>query len=117
MAGYAAQDRVDPRAQVAAFFKVGQFVENVLQKALGIHLAQHRGRLAHSDGSAAEGLDHEAEVGKVVSQIEKASGLSRRHFDDIGNEKRLRGDARFRVLRFEPFIDQPLVRRVLIGLP
>lgn len=86
----------------------------IAQQARHVGAFQDRGHFGDRDGAGAEGLDHEPEFGQKRRRLQDRGGLAGRHFDDRRDQQHLCFDAARGARAFEPFIDEPLMRRVLI---
>ncbi len=70
MAGYAAQDRFDPRLQDVAVVLVGQLIQDIQHHRAGVHCAKDRRRFAHCDGTATERFDPQPEFLQLIRQFQ-----------------------------------------------
>ncbi len=86
----------------------------IAQQRAGIDLAEQRRRFAHRHRAGAERLDDEAEAREFLRARGKALDVGLVEFDDLRDEQDLPRDAGFVERRLHAFIDEALVRRVLI---
>ena len=96
MAGHTRQDRLQPRLYQLALALIGQFIQNVADHRLGIDLAQDGRGFTYSYGTAAKGFDPETEFRQIVGHVQQARAITIREFDNLGDQKALRGKRRFR---------------------
>ena len=79
-----------------------------------VDLPEQPRRLAHGDRAGTERLDREPIAGELLGAGNEARDVGGVELDDLRNEQDLAGDAGIGERRFEPLVDDALVRGVLI---
>src|SRR5262245_61625395 len=80
-----------------------------------IHLSEHRRRLADRYSAWAECLDYQTKPRKFFRAGGEPHGIGLIEINDLGNEKDLPRDTGFFDRRFHAFIDDALVRGMLVN--
>jgi hypothetical protein len=111
---HAGQHRLDPGLNKLTVAQIGQFIQHVADQGGRTDGAKDGGGLAHGNRAAAKGFDGQAKTMQIGGGVQNPRGIIRRQFNDFGDQQRLRGDARVGHLAFQPFIDQPFMRGMLI---
>src|SRR5580692_81919 len=87
----------------------------VAQQTAGIGLAEQRRRLAHRDRAEAEGFDREPEGGQFLATRQELLDRGLVHFDDLRDQQDLPLHAVFGQRSLQPFVDDALMRGVLVN--
>ena len=91
-----------------------QLLGEVADQRLDVGLGEQGRDLADQHSALAEGFEGEADPGKLVAAAADQAGGIRVELDHFGDQQRLPLDAAIGEAGFQPFIDQPLMRGVLV---
>ena len=92
----------------------GEMLGEIAGQRRGVDLAQHRRRLADGDGAGTERFDGKAEALELAGTREQALDVGVVELDDLGDQQDLARDAVLVDGRFHAFVNQTLVRGVLV---
>ena len=92
----------------------GHVLGEIAHQRLRIRFAEHRGRFRNRDRAGAEGLEHEAEAGKLSRARGEPFNVGLIELDDLGDEQDLSSDAVTLEGGLHALVDDTLVRGVLI---
>ena len=114
MAGHGGAHLFQPFLQRQGLAVLGQIVGDIADQAGDVSLAQQGRGFADQDRAGTKGLNHQAQRRQFVGTGGDPLGLGGIELDHLGQQQHLARDTALRHLHFHPFVDQPLVGRVLI---
>ncbi len=115
MARHGRRDPVEPLLDRGAPLPLGDLVGKIAHQGAGIDSAQHRRRLAHRHRARPERFHDQPDLGKFRRPLADPLRVRRIEVDDLGDKQDLPRHAALGQGPPQPFIDQPLVRRVLVN--
>lgn len=91
-----------------------QLIGQVSDHALNVHVTQQSRSFPDGDRTGTECLQHESDLFQVCCLFVQTQRIFFRQFDNFRDQENLARNIFLRQCLLQPFIDEPLVRRVLI---
>ena len=114
MAGNPAQNFFDLGFDFFAIAQILQLIHQIHDQGFCAHGAQNSRCFAHCYGASPKGLNDQPQFGQLLGALQKISACFSWKLNNIWNQKRLRGDAGFRHLCFQLFVNKAFMGCVLI---